>query len=146
MSSLKKRLKRLKEQIHDIETPDAIPVIFPGDELPENGSYILINVVCASMDEEREADPFHAGLSLPWAGGDALNIKARITRLQKALGNTKASDRIKEIWLVGVEPGGLAQRAGGWIWDNGQYRPASEEEIKLRKKSLSDHEKHQKQN
>lgn len=50
--SLKKRLERLKEQLRADEDVEAVPVIFPGDALPESGSYILINVIDASRNDE----------------------------------------------------------------------------------------------
>jgi len=51
--NLKTRIERLQEQLRTQDEPGAVPVIFPGDAVPESGRYILINVVDASQGGER---------------------------------------------------------------------------------------------
>lgn len=44
---LKTRIERLQEQLSQKNEPDAVPVIFPGDAVPETGRYILVNIIDA---------------------------------------------------------------------------------------------------
>ncbi|WGA86203.1 hypothetical protein NFL11_10710 [Citrobacter braakii] len=53
--SLKARVEKLREQVQASATPDAVPVVFPGDPVPESGPYIAIQVVDSRVRDDDEA-------------------------------------------------------------------------------------------
>lgn len=53
--SLRARIEKLREQVRETETPDSVPVIFPGDPVPTSGPYIAINVVDSSGGDDEPA-------------------------------------------------------------------------------------------
>lgn len=57
-----------------------------------------------------------------------MNLRRRLKSLELKLSHQDISNRPSSIWLIGVEPGGVCQCAGGWVWDGDQYRQASQEE------------------
>lgn len=54
--SLKARVEKLREQVQASTTPDAVPVVFPGDPVPESGPYIAIQVVDSRVRDDDESE------------------------------------------------------------------------------------------
>ena len=46
----------LREQVQASATPDAVPVVFPGDPVPESGPYIAIQVVDSRVRDDDESE------------------------------------------------------------------------------------------